>query len=165
MCHRRKVQALPAVKASGASCLFSSSIWVEASATTRVNGADPSDGIAAFALGGRSIILRGEAGGMCGCGLCKWSQNGAQLLSYVDFKCPIWPVECPILHTLLCKPLCHGLFAYPGRSAPVVVSYNNLMMYPTGSLSSYKMQYPTASSSSRTALGGTYNQTLMQYST
>lgn len=61
---------------------------METLATTGVGGAEPSDGNAAFALGARSIILHGEAGGISGPGLYKWSQNGAQLLHYVDFKCP-----------------------------------------------------------------------------
>lgn len=78
---------------------------------------------------------------------------------------PTWPAERLIPHILLCKLLCHDLFAHPSCSTPVVVSYNILMMYLTGSLSSYKMQNSTASLSSRTAWGWTYNQILMQYTT
>lgn len=82
--------------------------------------------------------------------------EGVQLLRYVDFKCPHLASRMshsahPPMQTCVL-----WLLAHPGCSAPVV-SYNILMMYPTGSLSAFKMQYPTAASSFRTALGCTYN--------
>lgn len=116
----------------------------------------PSDGAAAFALRGRSILLHGEAGEISGLHLRKSSQNGAQLLHYRDFKClhlvsRISHSAHPPMQTCVL-----WLLAHPGCSAPVL-SYNILMMYPTGSLSAWNMQYPTAPSSFRTALGCTYN--------
>lgn len=83
LCHRRKAQALPAVKASVASCLFSSSSPPGRGIGHHWGGwSRPSDGAVAFALRGRSIILHGETGGINGLGQCKWSQNGVQLLHY-----------------------------------------------------------------------------------
>ena len=71
---------------------FSSSFWVEASASSGVDGAPRA---AAFALQQVPTILPWGSGKVSALDLWRWSQYCSRLLDYAYFKSPTCPVECP----------------------------------------------------------------------